>query len=122
MNPQKTVLIAESLSWKANGRWVDCPDGSTALLTEVRFPEWFEDANAAETLCDALSKEGWHCDLNNGLDRTWECEFSRPPTVETNPDDIGTRGDERLEIHYGAATTLAAAIAEAYGKCRGLWT
>lgn len=139
---QKRALIAEEYGWTrmviglnsgASGKTLFfC--GSSLQGTPPRdrekeeddqafepVPDYFFDANAALALCDAMAKEGWNCHLGNGLDKTWECEFQRPPTAETQPDDIGSRADERLEIIYGSGDTLPIAICEAFAKAKGLW-
>lgn len=81
-----------------------------------RLPD-FTDPTAAILLIDHLAGFGWRCNLANGLDKTWECEFTRAPTVETDDDDIGSRQGERLEIQYAAADTLAEAIVDAFLLC-----
>lgn len=81
-------------------------------------PDYFTDANSALTLCAAMADKGWRCSTNQGLDKTWECEFTRPLTTETNPDDIGTRDGERFEIIYGSGKTQPSAICEAYAKAQ----
>ena len=58
-------------------------------------------------LCNALAKEGWNCELNNGLDTTWECEFKKRDVHEN--------------LHYGAANTMAGAICEAFLHVKGKW-
>ncbi len=77
-------------------------------------PRYMDDLDAALTLVDFLAAQGWRCNLANGLDKTWECEFMRPPTAATPKDRIGIHCGETLEIHYAPADTLARAICEAF--------
>jgi len=139
---QKTALIAEAIGWtwqtwgkksihvfapkgeKPNWSGEDkktnsmtwpigdnqsAEEAARAFLVRVS-PPYFTSADAALTLCDALAKEGF----------TW---------VSASQDDgvffsffrkkNGVLNGERYEA---TAPTLAAAICEAYGKAKGLWT
>lgn len=75
------------------------------------LPDWMGDLNAAIQLCDKLAEEGWRCEINNGLDKTWECIFSKTPT---------RRPDRTIE-HYHPAGTLAEAICGAFLRAKSLW-
>lgn len=77
--------------------------------------------NACVDIANVMAEKGWWIDMRNGLDKTWECEFSRPPTPETDPDDIGELRGERLEIIYAAADTLPMAVCEACLRALKLW-
>lgn len=86
------------------------------------LPQWLDSLDAAITLCDALAKDGWFCQLSNGLDTTWECEFYRKPTDETHPDNIGFFQGANWELHYAASNTAAEAICQCFLRTLNLWT
>lgn len=121
---QKLSRLAQASDWifhssvdnalgQALPEWWESPDGETTAWITSELPPFLTDLNAAITLCDMLAEKGWHCNLANGLDKTWECEFMRPPTESTHPDDIGSRRGETLEIIYGCGDTVCLAIVEA---------
>lgn len=127
------VKVAKLLGVKPKTKCPEC-DGSRFTGTEqdhypcdvcnatgrvkayYESPDYPSDLNAAIELIDFLADRGWHCRLGNGLDKTWECEFYRDATENTNEDDIGTilGCDLPQEIHYQSADTLAEAIARAF--------
>lgn len=74
------------------------------------LPDYLNDLNAALTLCDNRADAGWRCELDNGLDKTWECTFTRPANADTLPDNL-TFGQEQ---HYAPGATLARAICDAF--------
>lgn len=78
----------------------------------VDVPNYAEDLNVAIGLTGQLTSDGWTCHAANGLDKTWECIF----TKRYNSD-----GYPRLGDHYGAAESLALAICEAFLRTIGKW-
>jgi hypothetical protein len=130
------IKIAEACGWimLPPGQWLHKGDArkrhpsgrQTTDGTDTEIPDYLNDLNAAAALCDVMADLGWFCGLANGLDKTWECEFYRPATSQTNPDDIGTRvdydgGKTRLEIHYSAGTMASLAIARCFIRALNLW-
>lgn len=121
---EKRVKIAEHLGWKLvdlpahpNGPkllWMTPEGRQLNMGTPDTVPDYRGDSNAALTLVDHLAKQGWRCNLGNGLDKTWECEFMRSPTAATHPDFIGIHQGETLEIRYVPADTLAEAICDGF--------
>ena len=81
----------------------------------VSIPAFDTDAKAALMLVDWMAKNGWFCELANGLDYTWECSFMRARTAATKPEDIS---GER-ELHYIPAQTLPLAILGAFIRAKG---
>jgi hypothetical protein len=67
------------------------------------LPDYPSDLNACKTLIDLLAEKGWTCQLDNGLDKTWECTF-----------ETGTSGHKDFKQHYEAADELAVAICRAF--------
>lgn len=86
-------------------RYIAMPEG-------LDMPDYLDDANAAVMLCAKLAVEGWRCEINKGLDPTWECEFKRPSQSSTERHNIG---------EYGAGDTMSVAICEAFLRVKGLW-
>lgn len=82
------------------------------------IPNYPSDPAAALTLVDALKSGGWTVEVRNGLDGTWECEFSRTPTPESHPDNVGFFRGEPRELHYMPAPTFAEAICRAFLKIK----
>lgn len=91
-----------------------CRCGYAEQPQSESVPDYANDVRVALSLCDFLAEQGWRCNLGNGLDKTWECEFMRRPTATSREDDIGIHQGERLEIHYAPADTLAQAIADCF--------
>lgn len=129
---EKRIRIAEACGWVKLAPFLNACGG---LTQEWRHPDpvghrnctagefdYLDDLNAALTLIDFLAERGWRCNLANGLDKTWECEFMRPPTDATDDDDIGSRQGERLEIRYAPAATLAEAICDGFLLAHTLMT
>lgn len=88
-------------------------------IENAGVPAFESDANAALTLAAALADEGWKCYANQGLDKTWECEFHRKPTEKTNDDDfakVGGVSQPWMEVHYATAPTFALALCLAFLK------
>jgi hypothetical protein len=123
MNKEKKIAIAVACGYRHIPERPN-PGRGGGLLPEqfqrpgenVRFscPDYPGDANEAITLTVVLAKEGWNCSLNNGLDTTWECEFSRPAQPSTHPDRLCERDGVKVEIHYGTGATVAEAICDAF--------
>lgn len=87
----------------------------------VDIPDYLNDLNAAVELCDFLTKRGWTCRCDNGLDRTWECTFTHPIRNSTHEYNVGIEDGKQVEQHYGAADTLAEAICQAFLRATGKW-
>lgn len=102
------IAIAEACGWKYESETDFWRRGDRLIHGEkgkgTHLPDYPNDLNAAVTLCDFLADQGWNCDINNGLDKTWECTFAK--------DD---------EVHYAPADTLAAAISQAFLRTLGKW-
>jgi hypothetical protein len=93
-----------------------------ATSTDWRMmPDYLNDLNAALTLIDFLAEYGWRCNLANGLDQTWECEFMREPSDNTPYELIGVHQGETFEIHYAPADTMPLAICQAFLRTLGKW-
>jgi hypothetical protein len=135
-NEEKRIAIAEAIRgekyYTENGqfyRWhteecpqpFDRPCRKGGWLVRINLPDYLGDLNAAIELPAHLATQGWWCELANGLDGTWECEFMRAPTPNTDSDHIGERRNERLEIHYAGADILPLAIGEAFLRTLNLW-
>jgi hypothetical protein len=76
-------------------------------------PDYVNDANAMLGAACLLAGAGWRCSANMGTDGTWECFFTK------NTDYLSTipgEGD-----HYGAASCLSMALAEAFLRVVGRW-
>lgn len=80
----------------------------------VIIPKFTADADAALTLADALAEKGWKCRTNNGLDKTWECEFTRPPHPNSKDEHVSLTRYGTVELHYGAGDSQSLAICRAY--------
>jgi hypothetical protein len=91
----------------------------TLLSTEI--PDYLNDLNATVQVCDFLADRGWNCNLGNGLDKTWECEFYKADTEHTHTDNLGTFHGKQVELHYGSADRLGEAISEAFLRTLNLW-
>ena len=90
------------------------------LLEICHIPNYPKDPSAAATLCDHLAELGWRCEMNQGLDKTWECIFKRPTQERsdtTREDSNGTLWEE----HYHPADTLAEAICGAFLRTLNLY-
>lgn len=121
---QRRVMCAETLGWYVETQvGYETPSGEFALdsgrppgvpMTEPlrRIPDPAEDANAALALVEAMRKEGWRCELNNGLDSTCECIFSKEINEAWN--------DRSLLQQYAPADTLPRAIVSAFLLAKGL--
>jgi hypothetical protein len=129
MSPEaQRIAIATALGWH---NIQPNPIGATPLAGSREasphdgaifgIPNYLSDLNACMELCNRLAEQGWNCQLANGLDGTWECEFMRPPIEATDGDDIGSRHGERLEIHYGTGDTAAKAVCETFLRTLNLW-
>lgn len=93
-------------------------------LIKSHPPNYLSDLNAAASLCDLLADQGWQCEANNGLNKSWECIFFREATENTRPENKGKRQEYDLvdsEEHYCAADTLAEAICGAFLRTLNLW-
>lgn len=115
---QKRIAIAESQGWKRDSHDARLynKDGKTYYsenpgrwlgTSYAPLPNYFTDPAAAVSLCEAMAKEGWDvtpsCFEHTRLD--WICEVRK----------IG-------QSHSETAPTFSAAVAECYGKAKGLWT
>lgn len=103
------LAIAEITGWKRVGMFAGYQD----LMGEIppcrgwiRVPDWTLDLNAAVSLCDHAAQDGIRCELNNGLDETWECVF---------------KNEAHTRSAYGAGDTLAEAICESFLRLYGKW-
>lgn len=86
-------------------KWPFKEYGISEFVNLDALPRYLNDANAALTLCDVLAEKGWNCELNNGLDKTWECCFFRHDKKET--------------MHYAPGNTLPLAIVNTFLKAIG---
>lgn len=128
MNANKQrIAIAETVGWKWSPhpkvshpdklKWWIHPDLVKMMVgsgvcgaPDGLLPDYLNDLNAAITLCDFLAERGWNCHLDNGLDKTWECIFTR-----------GRTGNENSDEHYGPGNTMTAAICQAFLRTVGKW-
>jgi len=102
-----------------NGEW----DISKACH-HTTLPDYLNDLNACAKLCERLAELGWRCELNNGLDNTWECIFFRKRSESTKPENQGERREfdpPFSEEHYCPANTMAEAICGAALRTIGKW-
>lgn len=109
------ILSAELVSTLQPATMTERQCNDLFIWREGFIPDYLNDLNAAIQLCDELAGKGWNCELNNGLDKTWECEF-----VKHSDESNATIG-ERSKRHYGAADKLSAAICDAFLKTIGKW-
>lgn len=118
---QKRVKCAELMGYKkhdCNGPTCWCiHNGEDGMIRTGDFnqlvPNFPVDANAALTLCDRMAEEGWNAELNNGLDKTWECAFSHSELTKARA------GGREPVMHYGCANTLPEAIVSAFLLVKG---
>lgn len=122
----ETLLLPPGTSWPALPHWrkrgLGPGDGrpKSPLVDTSDAPAFLGDANAALDLCNRLAKEGWHCELSNGLDTTWECTFWR--FQNDVPKDLrGNREGRETEEHYGPGGTFCEAVCQAYLHVVGKW-
>lgn len=124
MNPeaQQSVTAAEC-GWKPCQSQYPCGGWHSRNNEKIQNqpPDYLNDLNAAAEFVKHLTTMGWRCQMNNGLDTTWECELFRPIQPSTHHDNIGSHDGEKMEIHYGAGDTLASAICESGLRVLGKW-
>lgn len=138
---QMRIVIGEHLGWKLVPRlfhnqqwkniptWVeskfyDCKPENYCMAGQVMgvLPtDYPSEVNRAVELCAHLAGQGWRCELNNGLDTSWECVFWRPQRLGTPSDNIGNRDGVISEEHYGAGETMAIAICQSFIRAIGKW-
>lgn len=91
--------------------WCLGHDGMGGLLPIPRFST---DPAAALELVEWMRERGWRCNLANGLDGGWECEFMRPQRPDSPPEHCGITMGEAVELYYAPADTLPLAISRAF--------
>lgn len=116
---EKRIAIAGSQGW-TECKWSEannCPCGIppvawqrsnpiSKLSSKFRLPKYFDDPAAAVSLCEAMGNDGWNVIINhNGhTEMIWFCSA------------------KQLGMNVGSqANTFPAAVAECYGKAKGLW-
>lgn len=125
-NEEKNVLIAvergwrlskpvygHDMNWRRRAYLGACTETDQSWAGEPcdvsedwrAIPDYFTDASAALTLCDAMKGEGWHLAIDRMTDALWKVAFAK--TVSNG--------------FVASAPTLPAAICEAFGKVKELW-
>ncbi len=109
MSPEKQrIAIAQACGWRCLGGhdWI-APGEPLDFRYSQELPAYCNDPASALTLCDRLASMGWNCDINQGLDKTWEC------TARLN-DDI-------TNSHYGPGPSFCNAVCECFLRVLNLW-
>lgn len=122
---EKRIAIAESMGWT---KWVNSipsddygpktrewwfPPGvqtgdfkSGKMIGVDKLTDYFHDPAAAVSLCEAMAGKGWYVVTDFNGQRT-ECIIRK----NTHP----------LILHQAFGETFPIAVAECYGKAKGLW-